>query len=100
MKDYDTVAEAVNDLVKRGYTENFGAGDNCIHCRDKSVSLSPADFAIDEVYRFEGETDPADETIVYAISALHENLKGILVNGYGMYSDSGSNELIEKLKIH
>ncbi len=100
MKNYDTVTEAVNDLVKRGYTENFGSGDDGIHCQEKNISFSPADFVIDEVYRFEGNTDPADETIVYAISALHENVKGVLVNGYGMYSDSMTNEMIEKLKVH
>ena len=55
---------------------------------------------IDEHYRFEGDTDPADETIVYAISSGKYKLKGVLVNAFGVYSDSASNELIEKLKVH
>jgi hypothetical protein len=100
MENYDTVTEAVNDLVKRGYTENFGSGDDCIHCEEKNISLNPSEFVIDEVYRFEGDADPADETIVYAISALHSNIKGVLVNAYGMYSDSMTNEMVEKLKVH
>jgi hypothetical protein len=100
MRNYDTVTAAISDLTKRGYTENFGSAIDRIHCREKNISLSPDEFVIDEVYRFEGETDPADETIVYAISALHSNLKGVLVNGYGIYSDSFTSEMIEKLKVH
>jgi len=100
MKNYDTVTEAVNDLVKRGYTENFVTHESGIHHPEKNYSLSPDDFQIDEIYRFEGDTDPADETIVYAISSLHDDTKGILVNAYGMYSDSLSNEMVAKLKSH
>ncbi len=55
---------------------------------------------IDEVHRFEGDTDPADEAIVYAISSTKHTIKGVLVNAYGMYSDSFSNELMAKLKAH
>lgn len=99
MKNYDTVSEAVNDLIKRGYTENFVADEKYLFCNDKNISLSPEDFKIDEVHRFEGDTDPADETIVYAISSLHDSAKGVLVNAYGMYSSTFSNELIAKLKV-
>lgn len=100
MKTYDTVTEAVNDLNKRGYTVNFGAAEGCLVCNDKSISLSPEEFEIDEVHRFEGATDPADETVVYAIASKNHNIKGVLVNAYGPYADSVSNKLIEKLKIH
>ena len=100
MKSYDTVTEAVNDLVKRGYSENFGAGNECIVCDVKNPSLNPDEFEIDEIYRFEGDSDPADETIVYAISSYDHNIKGILVNAFGPYSETLSNKMIEKLKVH
>ena len=100
MKNYDTVTEAVSDLQKRGYTEDFVPHEKGILHVDKNYSLNPDDFKIDEVHRFEGETDPADETIVYAISSLHDDSRGILVNAYGMYSESWSNEMIAKLKTH
>ena len=99
MKIYDTVTEAVNDLIQRGYTANFGVDDDYIFCDEKDISLNPDEFMIDEVHRFEGDTDPADETIVYAVSSIDHNIKGILVNAYGLYSDSFSNHMIEKLKL-
>jgi hypothetical protein len=100
MYSYDTVTEAVNDLAKRGYTYNFNLGDGCIECKTHNLNLKPDEFQIDEIYRFEGDSDPADETIVYAISSGKHRLKGILVNAFGVYSDSASNELIAKLKMH
>jgi len=100
MKTYDTVTEAVNDFVKRGYDHNFTAKDEGIMSNEKGIFLSPEEFVIDEVFRFEGNTDPADETVVYAISSVHHNIKGVLVNAYGMYADTFSNNMIAKLKIH
>jgi len=100
MHNYDTVTEAVNDLVKRGYTYNFNLSEDCIECKTHDLKLNADEFKIDEYYRFEGDTDPADETIVYAISSDKHKLKGVLVNAFGVYSDSVSNKLVEKLKVH
>jgi hypothetical protein len=58
----------------------------------------PGEFEIVEVHRFEGDTDPADEAVVYAIQSKHGE-KGVLVNAFGVYSDRVSDELIEKLKV-
>tara|TARA_R110002072_G_scaffold301557_4_gene481563 strand:- start:13020 stop:13382 length:363 start_codon:yes stop_codon:yes gene_type:complete len=88
-KSYETVTEAVNDLQKRGYTTNFSLWTEreCLVCNETSLSLSPQEFEIDELYRFEGMTDPGDEMIVMAISSKELMLKGIVVNAFGMYSD-------------
>lgn len=51
------------------------------------------------MYRFEGDTDPADEAVVYAIESK-AGLKGILVNAYGLYANTMSNEIIQKLSFH
>lgn len=100
MKNYETLSEAITELNKRGYTYNFNVGDTHITCEDEDLELTPAEFEIDEVYRFEGMTDPGDENVVYAISSKHHSVKGILVNAYGIYFDKASDELIAKLKIH
>ena len=99
-KNYETVTEAVNDLIKRGYTTDFSihTEKEKLICNQIAIELSPEEFEIDETYRFEGDTDPGDEMIVFAISAKHHNIKGIVVNGYGMYSDSASSKIVERLK--
>jgi hypothetical protein len=101
-KNYDTVSEAVNDLIKRGYTSDFNLHQNesCLICNKTSISLSPDEFVIDETYRFEGETDPADESIIFAISSSKYNIKGIIVNAYGIYADDEATKIVKFLSNH
>jgi hypothetical protein len=100
MRSYDTMSEAVNDLQRRGYKLDFNLSPDGLECTQDSCRLKTDEFEIDEVYRFEGETDPGDENVVYAISSPSQNKKGILVNAYGVYSDSISAELVSKLHRH
>jgi len=99
MESYETLWEAVNDLQRKGYTYDFNLRGNLLECQDKTIQLLTDDFVIDKVFRFEGDTDPGDENILYAISARKHNIKGLLVNAYGPYSDSISAEMVSKLSI-
>ena len=49
--------------------------------------------------RFEGDSDPGDEAVVYGIESK-SGIKGILVNGYGYSSDSMSDDIARKLTLH
>jgi hypothetical protein len=70
MNTYETVTEAVNELTKRGYTCNLNLSEVRANLpEDERNSLSVDDFDIDELYRFEGVSDPADETIMFAVSS-------------------------------
>lgn len=97
MFSYETVSEALTDLKKRGFTLDFNLDDNCIICNTDKYGVN--EFEITEVYRFEGNTDPADEAIVYAIQSVNGN-KGVLVNGYGISADTMGAEMVKKLSIH
>lgn len=97
---YDTVSEAINNLAKRGYTTDFKilTDIDCLVCNKTAKQLSADEFEIDETYRFEGNTDPGDEMIVFAISSKEHNIKGIVVNAYGMYADSSTSKIVELLE--
>lgn len=97
MISYDTVSEAVNGLKKRGFIVDFNLQENCIVCNNDKFNVD--DFEIAEVYRFEGNTDPSDEAIVYAIQSVN-GWRGVLVNGYGISADTMSSEMVKKLSIH
>jgi hypothetical protein len=94
---YETMTEAMTDLRKRGFSVDFNLEENCLVCNEEK--FHPEDFEITEVYRFEGDSDPADQAVVYAIESK-TGLKGILVNAYGLYADAMSNEIIQKLSFH
>ena len=93
---YDTVTAAVNGLKSRGYTTDFNLEENCIICQGNRFRAN--DFEIVEVYRFEGDSDPADEAAVYAIEGKNDT-RGILVTAYGAYAESMEEEMIRKLAI-
>ena len=100
-ESYGTLSETIDGLKKDGYTHDFNIGPECIICHQTNTILSPDDFQIDKVYRFEGVSDPDDEAIVYAISSKqNKDVKGTLVNGYGIFADEVSAKLVEKLQMH
>ena len=91
---YDTVSEAIEALRKQGFTIDFNMEDNNLSCNQGKFDVQ--NFEIVDVYRYEGNSDPADEAAVYAIKSSN-GLKGILVTGYGASSDEASSEMLEKL---
>jgi len=98
MKNYDTLSEATNDLNERGYTHDFKLESEAITCTSMNVSLSPDNFTIDEYYRFEGASNPDDNSVIYAISSK-EGVKGVIIDAYGVYAESLSFNMLQKLKL-
>ena len=96
MYTYDTMSEAVNELKKRGYELDFNLQENCLICHGDKFDVD--EFEIVEVYRFEGNSDPSDEAVVYAIQS-NSGLKGVLVNGYGISANQLSSDMAKKIII-
>lgn len=97
---FDTVTEALQWLNLQGFTQNFNLDVNCIRYNNNSQSMSPDEFKIEYLFRFEGDTDPGDEDIVYGIISDVYNIKGVLTSAFGIYADSVSVEMIRKLSTH
>ena len=100
MKNYDTVTEALSDLKAKGYTTDFNIAFDKLICSKKETILAPSEFEIVEVHRFEGETNPSDEDVVYAVESKTGNIKGVFMSAFGTYSDSISDEMVKKLSMH
>lgn len=92
---YANAKDALDKLKEHGYTTDFNLEENCIACLEGK--FSPDDFEITAIYRYEGDSNPDDESTVYAIRSA-SGIKGVLVTSYGAYSDKLSNEILEKLK--
>jgi hypothetical protein len=98
MDTYSTLTEAINGLRSKGYTLDFNLKPECVECKSLDIHIHPDDFMIDEFYRFEGASNPDDNSIVFAVSSK-TGLKGVLVDAYGMYSDSLTDEMVQKLQM-
>lgn len=100
MSNYDTVSTTLNSLKARGYTTDFNIAFDKLICAETKACLNPHEFEITEVYRFEGESNPSDEAVVYAVESKDGTMKGAMVNAYGIYADPMSDEMIKKLSMH
>jgi hypothetical protein len=100
MHSYETVTEALNELKSRGYDRNFNVAFDKITCSETDACLSPEEFEIVEVHRFEGDSNPEDEDVVYAVESKDGKMKGVITAAFGTYADTISNKILQKLKIH
>lgn len=98
-ESFGTLSETINGLIKLGYTHDFNLDNEASNHRE-NIMLSPADFKIDKVYRFEGPSDPDYQSILYAISSSKYNIKGTLVNGYGISDDEVASKIVQKLETN
>ena len=98
MENYETLSEAITALRQQGYIADFNLQENCLECIAGRQELLPHEFNIDKSFRFDVDENPSDQAMLYAISSEMHHMKGLLVNGYGIYSDEMSNEMLEKLK--
>lgn len=99
MQPYTTLTETLNELRKEGYVEDFNLQQSCLECRNGHYKVFTDEFKVDKYFRFEGESNPSDSAILYAISSDVHQLKGVLVNAYGIYSEAVTDEMLQKLEI-
>ena len=100
MKSYDTVTEAVKGLKERGYTVDFNIAFDKLVCSDNDICLHPEEFEIVESHRFEGDSNPDDEDVVYAVESKDGKVKGVITSAFGLYADPMSDKIIIKLSMH
>jgi hypothetical protein len=93
----ETVADAVRLLAADGYVGEFSLDANAVHCGSCSQVCEPTRVTISRTYRFEGNTDPADEAIVLGLECPDCGVKGVLVSAYGPDADAGLLALVEHL---
>ncbi|HOZ87409.1 MAG TPA: hypothetical protein PL029_06610 [Bacteroidia bacterium] len=92
-----TMTSCVNKLLADGYTENFVMKDVGLEAPTKEQLYTPEEIKVDSFYRFEGESDPADSAIVYAIETK-DGVKGILIDSYGAYRSDKISKFITEVE--
>lgn len=100
MRSVDTVTDALKELKGRGYSVDFNIAFDKIICSANKICLNPDEFEIVEIFRFEGDTNPSDEDVVYAIKSKDGKIKGSMTNAFGMYAETASADMIKKLSMH
>ena len=95
---YATLADAIDGLARRGFTESFHVTDGRLRAVGTRETLGAGDLTIREYHRFEGMSDPDDMAIVYAIES-NSGVRGTLVDAYGVYSDPATTAVLRDVPI-
>jgi hypothetical protein len=88
-----TLNACLDKMVEQGYTENFKAASGGLQSLDSNKVYSPRDIKVVNFYRFEGISNPDDNSILYVIETS-DGKKGTLIDAYGAYADPAVAKLI------
>jgi hypothetical protein len=97
MNRYLSVADTLKTLHERGYVADFATDIVCLYCGEFDIRLHPEEFIVDQVFRFEGDTD--NNIVLYAITSS-TGVKGTLVDKLGNYTANLNFKMAEKLKAY
>ena len=96
-EDMRTMASCVNKLVLDGYVESFQVTDKGLFSPDKNKYYKPEEVRIINFFRFEGASDPADNSILYAVETT-DGAKGTLTDAYGPYADQQIDRFVNQVE--
>jgi hypothetical protein len=94
----ETVSEALQRLTAAGYTDEYRAETRGLRSRSSGAVHPPDLFRIDEVVRFEGDSDPSDESAVFALTSEADGTKGTYTIAYGPMMDALDANMVRLLK--
>lgn len=96
----DTLVNCLNQLDQLGYKTQFKATLAGLLSLTTQSVFQPHETKIAHFYRFEGESNPSDSSIAYAIE-INTGEKGTLIDGYGPASDEHVTRFIQQVReIH
>ncbi len=95
-----TLKTCLDKMIEQGYVENFKAQDGGLKSLETEKVYTAHDLKVVNFYRFEGISNPDDNSILYVIEAS-DGAKGTLMDAYGAYADPAVAKLIVEIEeIH
>jgi hypothetical protein len=93
----NTLSALVNKVVKQGYTDSFTVTKKGLYSNSMDKYYTPNEVNVVNFYRFEGQSDPSDNAIMYVIETPDEQ-KGTLIDAYGTYSDGSVSKFMQEVE--
>ena len=84
----DTVTEATRLLESEGYTATITLIDGgVLRFSDVDTPCPLEEAVVERMYRFEGDSDPGDEMVVFGLRFPARDARGTLVSAFGIAAD-------------
>ena len=89
----ESIAEVLTRCERQGFSAHFIVLRNSLYVAFTNKHYLPEQLQIQDVYRYEGLTDPSDNGIIYALIAP-DGTRGTVVDAYGVYA----NDFVSRFK--
>jgi hypothetical protein len=93
----ETLTDAIARCVRAGFGDSFQARHGELFALTGGRLLAPEELRVREIVRFEGESDPGDSALLFALSSRDGATRGTFVAGYGASVDAETTAVIERL---
>jgi putative aminopeptidase FrvX len=88
---YASVLKALKELKAMDFVVDF-------NLQEEVITNNPNHYEILHIYRYEGESNPDDEAIVYGIMS-NKGEKGVFVAGFSANSENEAAKVLHELSI-
>jgi len=92
-----SLVECLKKMVDDGYKEEFSVEDGKLKSLNDDKLYGPTEISIVNFFRFEGESNPDDNSIMYVIET-NDGKKGTLIDAYGAYADPDKTAFIVEVE--
>ncbi len=87
LPEMKTLVACINKWAERGFTDTFTVSEKGLNSKNKDKFYLPEEVAILDFYRFEGQSDPSDSSIMYVVET-NDHAKGVIIDAFGAYADA------------
>lgn len=95
----DTLGDRMRQLEAAGWVEQLSVSEAGLRCDACGRRAAPEEVVIDESYRFEGPSDPADEATLFALT-MPCGHRGVLPAGYGKDTEPDVVNVLKRLRMN
>ena len=88
---YASVSKALDELNENGFNYDF-------NLHEEDIAKNPHKYEIKHIYRYEGESNPDDEAIVFGIQSK-SGKKGVYVAGFAANSINEATQVLIDIGI-
>ena len=88
---YASVLKALEELKSMDFIVDF-------NLQEEAIMTNPNNYKILHIYRYEGDSNPDEEAIVYGIKS-NAGEKGVFVAGFSANSESRAAQVLFELSI-
>jgi hypothetical protein len=93
----ETLIAALARLAAAGFRDSFRAQGDALYAIDAGRGFPPELLAVAELVRFEGDSDPQDELVLFALRSEDGGVRGTWLVSYGSGADAESVALLRRL---